>query len=242
LRSIRETWHDTGVWSRQAAAAFPEKARLGPNLLLPGAAEKLTSKAQVKVQKDKSLKQLVLEVVQTRGLECVREAEIRAIQAELRRRLGNADHVSASYIANLARQAGKRVEYNHRFVDPLLEEPYASRLRGVLRFHDLESAETSLRKLDEIYREYREISDRVGTTCVRSLALKGKQRAESLGASPRVSPRKRQEKQEIARWFKVWLDVSDLFFDWLEMRKESAEFKSLFANGDPNRKLPSFTR
>jgi hypothetical protein len=47
-----------------------------------------------------------------------------------------------------------------------------------------------------------------------------------------VNPEKRREKEEIARWFKVWLDVSDLFFDWLEMRKQSEEFRQQF--GQPN--------
>ncbi len=109
-----------------------------------------------------------------------------------------------------------------------MEEPYASRLNGVLGFSDLEHAEASLSKLDAIYREYRAVSDRVGTGLVRSLALRGKQRAESLAANPRISPEKRREKQEISRWFKVWLEVSDLFFDWLELRKRSEDFQKIF--------------
>jgi hypothetical protein len=111
-----------------------------------------------------------------------------------------------------------------------MEEPYARRLDGMLRFRDLASAEESLRKLDTAYREYREVSDRVGTSLVRSLVLKGKQRAESLAANARVNPQKRREKQEIARWFHVWLEVSDLFFDWLELRKQSEDFQQQFSN------------
>ena len=111
-----------------------------------------------------------------------------------------------------------------------MEEPYASRLAGALEFRDFASAEASLQKLDAFYREYRQVSDRVGTSLVRALVLKGKQRAESLGASPRVHPDKRREKQEIASWFRVWLEASDLFFDWLELRKRSEEFQRLFSN------------
>ena len=122
------------------------------------------------------------------------------------------------------------MDYDDRYVDPLMEEPYASRLEGALQFRDLESAEASLQKLDAIYREYRNASDRVGTTLVRSLVLKGRQRAESLAANSRVSPEKRREKQEIANWFRVWLETSDLFFDWLELRKESEEFQHLFSD------------
>jgi hypothetical protein len=182
------------------------------------------------VAKAESKKRLILELCEARGLECLGEEEIRALQAELRRRLGPDHKTSPSYIANVLRQAGRRVEYEDRYVDPLMEEPYASRLRGALQFHDLESAESSLQKLDAIYREYRDASDRVGTTLVRSLVLKGKQRAESLAASSRVRPEKRREKQELANWFRVWLETSDLFFDWLELRKQSEQFRRLFSD------------
>lgn len=111
-----------------------------------------------------------------------------------------------------------------------MEEPYASRLQGRLQFRDLPTTEASLRTLDAIYREYRAASDREGASLVRSLILKGKQRAASIGSNSRISPQKRLEKQEIARWFHVWLETADLFFDWLELRKQSEEFQRLFSN------------
>ena len=123
-----------------------------------------------------------------------------------------------------------RVDYQDRFTGPLMEEPYARQLAGALQFHNFESAEASLRKLDALYREYREASDRVGTTLVRSVVLKGKLRAKSIGANPRIRAGKRQEKREIAHWFHVWLETSDLFFDWLELRKQSEEFQRLFSD------------
>jgi hypothetical protein len=160
----------------------------------------------------------------------VGEQAIRGIQAALERRLGPDDGASLSYIASVLREAGTRVDYQDRFTDPLMEEPYASRLRGRLQFRDFPTAESSLRTLDAIYREYRAASDREGASLVRSLVLKGKQRAASLGSNPRISPQKRLEKQEIARWFRVWLETADLFFDWLELRKQSEEFQRLFSN------------
>ena len=109
--------------------------------------------------------------------------EIRAIQADLTRLLG-ADHkTSPSYIANVLRAADVRVEYDDRYVDALLPEPYANRLEGLFQFHDLDEAESTLRKLDEIYREYRAASDRVGTGLVRSMVIKGRQRAESIAGN-----------------------------------------------------------
>jgi len=182
------------------------------------------------VPKTQSKKQLIRALCREKGQERVGEREIRALQVELRRRLGADDGTSLSYIASVLREAGTTVEYQDRFAGPRMEEPYFSRLNGSLRFHDLESTEESLRKLDGAYREYRHAADRIGTTLVRTLVLKGKQRAESIGANPRVSVDKRQEKQEVARWFRVWLETPDLFFDWLELRKRSEEFQKLFVN------------
>ncbi len=181
---------------------------------------------------NKSKKQLILDYALARRLERAGAREIRAIDYELRRHLGRS--TSHSYIANVLREGGTRVEYNSRYVDPSMEEPYAGRLEGLLRFSDLESAKGSLERLDALYREYRAVSDRIGTGLVRSLVLKGRERAESLAANPRVNREKRQEKQEIARWFRVWLEVPDLFFDWLELRKRSEDFLSLFGrDGQP---------
>jgi len=84
--------------------------------------------------------------------------------------------------------------------------------------------------LDQIYREYRTADDRVGTGFVRSIVIKGRQRAESIAGNARVRVEKRGEKEEIASWFKVWLDLPDLFFDWLEMRKRSEDFQQMFSN------------
>ena len=155
--------------------------------------------------------------------------ELQALDADLRRALGEAQKTSLAYIAKVLVEAGVRVESRNRFVDPWIEEPYASRLRDVLHFQDLETAEAALRKLDEAYRDYREASDAAGAELVRELIVKGRLRAESLAASPRVAPEKRKEKQEIALWFKVWLDLPEAFFDWLELRKQSEDFQRQFA-------------
>jgi len=176
----------------------------------------------------KRKKQLILEYRQEHGLENAGAQEIRRIQAELGR-LDPGRRPSLSYIANVLRQAGTRVEFNHRYVDPWMEEPYATRLKGLLQFRNLETAECALRKLDEAYREYQKASDRKGANLVLSLALKGKQRAEGLAANPGVSPARRAEKREIASWFRVWLESPDLFFDWLEVRKSSEEFQITLA-------------
>ena len=73
-----------------------------------------------------------------------------------------------------------------------------------------------------------------------ALVKKGKLRARSLAANPRVQAQKRQEKQEIASWFQVWLETPDLFADWLALRKSSDEFLELFGIGSSDDDPPKY--
>jgi hypothetical protein len=177
-----------------------------------------------------SKKQILIDFCRARGTSNVELGDLRAARDELRRQLGSSDRTSLGYIASVLRQAGYQVHYEDRYSDPVMPEPFATRLRGVLEFHDLPSAETSLRKLDEIYREYTSAADRLGTKFVREVVKRGRLRAQSLAANPRVQTAKRQEKQEIARWFQVWLETPELFADWVALRKASNEFRELFGN------------
>ena len=174
-----------------------------------------------------SKKQILLDLFQARDKRPIELGDLRAARNELRSQLGPGDRTSLGYIASILREAGYEVRYEDRYSDPVMPEPYATRLKGVLEFRDLATAEQSLLRLDAIFRDYSSAADRIGTTLVRALVKKGKLRARSLAANPRVQAQKRQEKQEIASWFQVWLETPDLFADWLALRKSSEEFRSL---------------
>jgi hypothetical protein len=64
---------------------------------------------------------------------------------------------------------------------------------------------------------------------VLEVARMGRRRAEMIARNHKVEPEKRAEKEEIMQWFKVWLDMPDVFFDWLEARKTSPDFLQRFA-------------
>lgn len=187
---------------------------------------------QKKVSPRARKKQVILDFFREREKRPLAAADLLSARNELRRQLGPEDRTSLGYIATILREAGYDVRYEDRYSDPVMPEPYATRLKGALEFHDLGSAEQSMLRIDAIYREYSSTADRLGVSTVRALVKKGKLRARSLAANPRVNAQKRLEKQEIANWFQVWLETPDLFEDWLTLRKASDEFRQLF--GDLN--------
>ncbi|HEV2379733.1 MAG TPA: hypothetical protein VG206_08030 [Terriglobia bacterium] len=174
-----------------------------------------------------SKKQLILESCANLKRPSLGLSELRRVQQDLRQRLVPAEPPSLGYIASVLRAAGLQVDYEDRYAAPLIPDRYAGRLEGVLRFDSLAAAEATLRSLDAAYRCWSG-SDRGGASLVRKLVLHGKQRAEALAGNARIRPEKRHEKREIATWFRVWLESPDLFFDWLEIRKQTEEFRQLF--------------
>lgn len=62
----------------------------------------------------------------------------------------------------------------------------------------------------------------------RRAARRAKQEAEWVARNPRVRERVRQEREEIALWFGIWLQTPDVFQTWLEIRRNSAEFAERF--------------
>ena len=52
---------------------------------------------------------------------------------------------------------------------------------------------------------------------------------------------KRAQKEEIAHWFAIWLETPDAFFDWLEVRKASPEFKIKFPQPGLEEDIPGAT-
>ena len=175
-----------------------------------------------------SKKELILKYATDQPDKKFGKAEIRKIQAHLRKHLGASGKTSDAYIAQILGEVSGLINFSSPFVTPSLPEPYSSRLVGVLRFNTLSEAEKSLGRLHALYTEYLFAQDRTGTSLIRNLMTTGRQRARSLAESPQVAPRKRREKKEVARWFSIWLDTPDLFFDWLEVRKKSKDFQRRF--------------
>jgi len=107
--------------------------------------------------------------------------------------------------------------------DPSYREAFA----GILSFASFADTEMTIRRLQILCRKYQSVSDKKGVEYCRQIASLGRRRADLISRNKRVNLRKRLHKQEIATWFKIWLETPAIFDDWLAMRKNTEEFKTL---------------
>ncbi|MGH9710086.1 MAG: hypothetical protein ACRD37_06035, partial [Candidatus Acidiferrales bacterium] len=105
---------------------------------------------------------------------------------------------------------------------------YEEEFNDLLHFSTLEDAEMCLVRLDELLRKFGTEGEREAEARVLEVARLGRRRAEMIARNHKVDAAKRGEKEEVARWFAVWLEQPDAFFDWLEIRKQSPEFQERF--------------
>jgi hypothetical protein len=173
-------------------------------------------------------KEVILAIAEELGAARFTPAEVEQIRRQVIVRLGpEQGRVSADYITSVLKDAGRRVVWATRADE---EDQYEAEFRDLLHFSTLEEAEMTLVRLDELLRKFTAAGDRTAANRVLEVARLGRRRAEMIARNRRVDARKRAEKQEIVNWFRIWLETPDAFFDWLEMRKQSPEFRRQFGS------------
>ncbi len=168
----------------------------------------------------RSKKALICAYLERERPEVVGPAEAAAIRRELQAALGARGRISDRYLLAVLEESGARVDRVLGGLDP--------ELAALVRFDTLVGAEAALEQLEARRRREREAGDqRVAEECRRA-ARRAREHAEMVARSRRVHPALRREREEVARWFAVWLETPDLFADWLELRKKSPEFRERF--------------
>jgi hypothetical protein len=174
-------------------------------------------------------KEWILALARQFDVERFTPAEIEQIRRQLLARLGAEGKTSPDYVSSVLAGAGLRVVLSTH-ADEV--EQYEEEFQDLLHFATLDEAEMCLIRLDELWRKFRASGERAAAERALEIARLGRRRAEMIARNPKVDPRKRAEKEEIVQWFRVWLETPDAFFDWLELRKQSPEFRKQFGTAD----------
>lgn len=183
---------------------------------------------------------LMIEVWESLDCESVGEKELDAVRAAVVERFGAGADESPARVARTLADEGAELRHAEVLEADARwrgDDPYEAAFRNVLKFSDFEQAAASLRRLDNLRREFARRKDAEGARRVRETVLKGKRRAEMIARNPKVDERKREEKAEIARWFTIWLQTPEMFADWLDLRRRSSEFRAKFAAPDDEPEL-----
>jgi hypothetical protein len=176
-------------------------------------------------------RELMIEVWEHLDCESVGSKELEAVREAVRERFGEGAVESPARVARVLADEG--AELRHAEVLEMdarwrTADPYEAMFRNVLRFADFDQAAASIKRLDNLRRQFERKKDAEGLRRVRETALKGKQRAQMIAGNKSVDARKRAEKDEIANWFTVWLQTPEIFDDWLALRRRSADFLRKF--------------
>jgi hypothetical protein len=176
-------------------------------------------------------RELMIEVWEHLDCESVGARELEAVREAVRERFGEGAVESPARVARLLADEG--AELRHAEVLELdarwrTQDPYEAAFRNVLKFSTFEEAASSIRRLDNLRKQFHRKGDREGLRRVQETVLKGKQRAQMIARNPAVNERKRAEKGEMAEWFTVWLNQPDIFDDWLALRLASKDFRARF--------------
>jgi hypothetical protein len=152
---------------------------------------------------------------------------------QLRRRLiathGEKGKTSSEYITAVLKEAGFKLLLT---LQEDAEDQYEEEFEDILHFTTLRDAEVSLMRLDELMRRFQSHGEPAAVERVLNVARLGKRRAEMIARNQKVQAQKRAEKEEMAAWFRIWLETPDAFFDWLDVRKQSPDFQSKFPHAE----------
>ena len=171
--------------------------------------------------KARTKRDLIIEVWEMLDCESVGARELEAVVEVVRERFGEGAVESPASLARLLADEG--AELRHAEVLEMdarwrTADPYEPMFRNVLKFSTFEEAAASIKRLDNLRRQFERKGDREGLRRVRDTVLKGKQRAQMIARNQSVNERKRAEKGEMAEWFTVWLNQPEIFADWLALR------------------------
>lgn len=177
----------------------------------------------------KTKKSLILETAREINVQKWTPAEIDQLRRRLLAEHGEAGKTGSDYIADVLKDAGHKVLLT---LQEEAEEQYEEEFEDLLHFKTLGDAEVSVMRLDELMRKFQAQGERAAVERVLNVARLGKRRAEMIARNRKVEPQKREEKLEIANWFRIWLETPDAFFDWLDVRKQSPEFHAKFPRAE----------
>lgn len=177
---------------------------------------------------------LIIEVWERLDCESIGRIEIEAIEAAVRERFGPQAVDPVMAIARLLADEGaqlRHAELMDLHIERDEDRHYDAAFRDLFDLTGLESARSSLRRMENLRKKFTERRDRDGLRLLRQLAIE--ERDELLGSeTSRLRPLPFNVRKEIAEWLTIWLGSPEVFEHWIEMRQASADYAAKFLTAE----------
>lgn len=184
-----------------------------------------------KMWKSRTKTDLIIEVWEALDCESVGAEEIAAIEEAVRGRFDEGAVESPMVIARILADEGAELrhpEIMELYVKRQTDSPYDAMFLNILKLSDFNQALSSIRNLENLRKKFAAENDRQGLRLVRDAALKAKRSTFSIAGNEKFEKPKRDENAEIAEWFTIWMQNPEIFEGWVELRRNSKDFKERF--------------
>ena len=164
-------------------------------------------------QKKISIKSVVLAYVEQRKPAIIDNGELATLRLGVAKSVGTGRRISQQYLLDVLSQTDVPIA---RSLGGLPAD-----LRGRVHSRDPQAAASSLLDLQQEFEEARRRGDGQRAEDCRSAVRQAKDRLRLVLRRSNLSPEKKEVKQELLRWFLVWLETPELFSQWLELRRSA---------------------
>jgi len=184
-------------------------------------------------------RELIVEMWQQLGRPKIGASELQKIQNHLSEEFGGLATESPALIARMLADEGAElrhpevIEFDVRWREGQIAD--AAKHLSDIDFTEastpltLERAEQLIKHLEEMRKKFDHAGDEAFAERIRITAIEARKMAR-LAADRRIANETRRAEQlEIAEWLGVWLKTPNLFDDWLDLRRRSADFRKKFS-------------
>ena len=195
---------------------------------------------------------LIIEVWEALDCESVGARELEQIQQALLEKFGAGALASPAAIARTVADEGAVLRHPEVFecdVKWRQQNLKKWKFRERLDFSDLSLAFASVVKIEEqrleVHRSTgekrkgeRQANNKAEETReLRDIVTAAREEMLLRARSKILDDGERRQAKEISEWLSVWLQAPELFSDWLDLRRRSAEFSERFPTGSQDREL-----
>jgi hypothetical protein len=173
----------------------------------------------------------MIEVWEKLDCETVGAAEIEAIEEAVSAHFGEAAVESPMRIARILADEGaalRHAEIMQLWVKRFEDRPHEAEFRNLINTGDLDLAERSIRRAENLRKKFVSNNDKDGLRQLRDEVIDVKSRLQRESRNKKLPAAHRHIYAEITEWLTLWLQSPEIFDGWLLLRKRSSEFKRRF--------------